>query len=144
MKWWGWILLGAALVTAALFMPIPRHGHAQVASITLDWTAPGDDGSIGTASSYQMRWSSSRPDTTSQAALDAWWTASASVPSLPAPLLAGTRQSVTVVGPFGPGSYYFVMRASDEVLNWSAYSNVASKTILDTVPPGRVIDLITR
>ena len=141
------ILLGLAAV-AALFlvlfiMPVPVH--SQVASITLDWTAPGDDGASGTASTYEMRWSSTKPDTTTTAAMNSWWAGATQATGMPAPLLAGTAQSKIVAGPFTTGAtYYFVMRASDEVPNWSAYSNVAIKFLPDSLAPSRVIDLRTR
>jgi hypothetical protein len=132
--------MGLVLVFVPLF-PV----HAQVASITLDWTAPGDDGVIGTASSYQVRWSATKPDTTTTAAMNAWWSAAASVATLPAPAIAGTAQSVAVPGPFTTGqTYYFVILACDEVPNCATYSNVASKFLPDTVPPSRIVDLRTR
>lgn len=143
---WALGLAGIVLLLALLFIPfLPGKAVAQLPSVTLDWTAPGDDGAIGTASTYQMRWSTVRPDTTSTAAMDAWWAAATSVPGLPAPAVSGTRQSVTVAGPFPAGqTYYFVMKACDEVPNCSAYSNVAAKPVADTTPPSRILDLIVR
>ena len=146
MKQWVWWVLGSlAFVVLLLFLPI--GGSAQVPTVILDWTAPGDDGNVGTATSYQMRWSTARPDTTSQATIDTWWATATPVLSLPVPLVAGTRQSVTVspgVGPFLPGSYYFVAKACDEVPNCSLYSNVATKVVPDATPPARIIDLVVR
>lgn len=144
-----WLIVGVLLLglgAAVLFLPIvPGKAQAQVPSVTLDWTAPGDDGNVGTATTYQMRWSTTRPDTTSATAMDSWWAAATAVTNLPAPQVSGTRQSVTVSGPFPAGfTYYFVMRAADEVPNWSGYSNIAVRTVADTTPPSRVIDLISR
>jgi hypothetical protein len=144
---WGWIfwllLALAILVGIVFFLPIPSH--AQVPQITLDWIAPGDDGMVGTASTYQMRWSTARPDTTSMTTMDAWWAAATVVTGLPVPLISGTSQAMTVNGPFVTGTnYYFVMKACDEVPNCSIYSNVAVKFVPDTTPPSRIIDLRTR
>ena len=125
------LLLGVGLSTA------------QLPSLTLDWTAPGDDGNVGTCTAYSMRWSTTRPDTTASGTpTSAWWNAANVVPNIPTPLVAGTPQSVTVAGPFQPGTYYFVLTACDEVPNCS-YSNVAVKTItlLDVIFPARVKDL---
>jgi hypothetical protein len=140
-----WIGLGAlAVLGLILFVPFRGKGRAQTPSITLDWTAPGDDGVVGTATTYQMRWSSVRPDTTSQAAMDTWWASATNVTNLPTPQVSGTAQSKVVIGPFSPGTYYFLMKACDEVPNCSLYSNLASKTITDTTPPNRIIDLLAR
>ena len=150
MKPLGWIALGLALIFLVLLWPLQSPG--QVTSITLDWTAPGDDGNVGTASTYEMRWSTALPDTTGLSvagpagtpALNSWWQAATVVGSMPAPLVAGTAQSKTVTGTFSPGTYYFLMKACDEVPNCSGYSNLAAKVILDTQPPSRILDLISR
>jgi hypothetical protein len=146
MKTWRWIGAGVLLVVLALFV-FPFPAHSQVASVILDWTAPGDDADIGTATTYEMRWATSRPDTTSQTTFNAWWAAATPVAGLPAPLVAGTAQSVTVApaGGFTTGrTYYFVLRTADEVPNWSGYSNVAWKFIPDTIPPRAIVDLRVR
>lgn len=144
MKTWIWALIGVvALVVVLFFLPIPVH--SQVATITLDWTAPGDDGNVGTATTYEMRWSTTRPDTTTVPNMDNWWNLATTVTSMPTPLPSGSAQSKAVAGPFTTGqTYYFVIRACDEVPNCSPYSNVASKFIPDAMPPSRIIDLRTR
>jgi len=77
--------------------------------------------------------------------MDAWWNA-ATVCPVPVPAVAGTRQSITITAPFGPATYYFVLKTCDEVPNCSPYSNVAVRlvTVADTTPPGRIIDLFAR
>jgi len=130
------------LLAAVVFIPWPVG--AQVASITVRWTAPGDDGDIGAASSYDMRWSSVPPDTTNAVAFSVWFTSAASVPNMPAPALAGTPQSVVVapVGGFVSGqTYYFVIRSRDERDNVSLLSNVAVRALADVTPPRRIFDL---
>jgi len=137
------ILLAAVLLAAAL---LPALAAAQTASITLDWTAPGDDGAVGTASVYEMRWRAAAPDTTSQATILAWWNLATPVANLPNPQISGTSQSVVVspAGGFAPGTYWFVIRAADEVPNYSTFSNVAMKAVVDGVAPSRITDLRVR
>lgn len=123
----------------------PPTAHSQATSITIDWTSPGDDGVVGTASLYEMRYSTVNPDTTSITAMNSWWSAATVVTGMPLPLIAGTAQSKVVVGTFPSGAnYYFVIKTCDEVPNCSSYSNVAVKFIPDTLPPARIVDLRSR
>ena len=141
------LIIGALLVLVALlFLPL-KPVHAQVASITLDWTATGDDGNVGTAASYDMRYGTTRPDTTSASAKATWWAAATQVAGMPAPAISGTAQSkaVSPVGGFLTGrTYYFVLVATDDAGNVSAWSNVASKFLPDSIPPAPIIDLRVR
>ena len=57
--------------------------------ITLNWTAPGDDDDIGTATSYDLRFSTTK-------FTDADWSTLTQVPGEPAPAVAGSLQSNTV------------------------------------------------
>jgi hypothetical protein len=112
------LLLAAALLgTAAL----PREARAD--SVSLTWTAPGDDGNTGTASSYNLRYSPN-PVTADTAS---WWASATSVGTLPAPRRAGSRESFIVVGLAPGATYYFALRTSDEVPNVSGTSNIAVK-----------------
>jgi hypothetical protein len=101
-------------------------------SITLSWTAPGDDGNNGTASQYDIRYSTS---TITQAN----WPSATQVNGEPTPQVAGTSQNMTVSGLNSSTTYYFAMETADEVPNWSGLSNVASGTTsaagIDTTPP---------
>ena len=90
-------------------------------SITLTWTAPGDDGDAGTARQYDIRYSTSPIDEGN------WDDATQVVGEMP-PKLAGSAESFVVTG-LSPGTtYYFAIKTSDEVPNWSGLSNVASGT----------------
>ena len=102
------------------------------ASATLEWTAPGDDGdTTGTASAYDLRYSTDGPidDSTS-------WADATPVEGLPLPDTVGTVQSVTISNglPFGE-TVHFGLRASDEFGNTSALGNSPSA---DT-PPAPVL-----
>jgi formylglycine-generating enzyme required for sulfatase activity len=85
-------------------------------SVTLSWTAPGDNGRVGTAATYEMRWMNSmltEPD----------WTAGTLAGPLPRPGVAGTHETATLRGiPLGR-MLYFALKACDEVGNWSIISN---------------------
>jgi hypothetical protein len=107
-------------------------------SITLNWTAPGDDCNIGTAWKYDIRYSTS-PIT------DANWNAAAQCAGEPAPKPAGSSETFTVHGLAPNTTHYFALKTADEVPNWSCLSNVASGTTLcpDTTPPAAVTNLAT-
>lgn len=104
-----WIVLGlAAPVTAAL---------AATGSVTLHWTAPGDDALIGRAAAYDLRYSLA-PITSAS------FGAATPVAGVPAPGTPGSPESFTVTG-LAPGkSYYFAIKTVDEAANWSSISNV--------------------
>jgi hypothetical protein len=87
-------------------------------AVDLTWTAMGDDpGSVGTASKYEVRYSLS-PILT-----DADWDAALPAPgSIPAPQVAGSMESLTVIG-LSPGvDYWFAVRASDN----AGYTNLSN------------------
>ncbi len=81
----------------------------------LVWTAPGDDGSTGQATSYDIRWST-KPIT------DEWSFRHAEVLKPPTPAQAGTQQTVNLEGVTLP--VYVALRARDELGNTSEISNV--------------------
>jgi len=86
-------------------------------SLTLTWTAPGDDGLSGTASQYDIRYSTSVIDT------EAAWEAAAVVSDPPTPQPAASSEAFTVAG-LNPGTrYYCALKTADEMPNWSDLSN---------------------
>jgi hypothetical protein len=119
------MLLGALIVLG----PIP----SQAASVTLLWTAPGDDSLLGRATAYDLRYSISLITTAN-------FSLATLVPGLPAPQMSGSAERFTVNGLTGGQNYYFCIRTRDEVGNWSAISNVvftASRTTgVDPDAPG--------
>jgi len=105
-------------------------------SIVLSWTAPGDDGSTGTATSYDIRYAIS-----DIAAID--WADAIQVNGEPTPQEAGSSETFMVSGLSVDTYYYFVLRATDEASNSSINSNTATlrTDIADIVPPSTAIDL---
>jgi hypothetical protein len=125
----------SALVAAAAFAP--TRAAAQTVtwnSVSLSWTAPGDDSLSGNASQYDLRYSTSAITSTTFAS------ATRFMPT-PTPATSGTRQSVIVTGLLPNTTYYFAIKTGDEVPNWSGISNVISRTTLaapDTTRPAQV------
>lgn len=99
-------------------IPPARPANFRVAevtpdSVTLRWTAPGDDNMTGTADEYRLRRLSQRPIKSG-----ADFNQARPVPSLPAPQPAGTPQMATV--PVNQDtSYYFAIVAVDKFKNSS-------------------------
>lgn len=87
----------------------------------LFWTAPGDDGNTGTASSYLVRYSFSPIlDETD------WANAIPVTYGIPAPSPAGLDEEMTICG-LAPGiTYHFNVRAQDEEPNLGGLSNDAT------------------
>ena len=125
------IIMIALLILAA---PIISHAQTTPTSVPLTWTAPGDDGSIGTATQYDLRYSTSTITSTNFAVATRWL-------STPAPAAPGTSQTVTVTGLNSSTTYYFALKTADDVGNWSLISNVVSRTTLaapDVIAPAAI------
>lgn len=105
-------------------------------AVVMAWTAPGDDGNSGTATTYELRFATFPINAGNFA------TATAVAPQ-PIPALAGTPQNYVITGLTPGATYYVAMRALDDSGNWSALSNVASTATSnnDVTPPIPVNDL---
>lgn len=88
-------------------------------SITVQWTATGDDGTSGTASRYEVRYSTSviTAANFSQATL---------ATNLPSPQPPGTLETFEVTGMNPNNSYYIAVQAFDNAGNGSGISNVVN------------------
>ncbi|MBI5866911.1 MAG: fibronectin type III domain-containing protein [candidate division Zixibacteria bacterium] len=93
--------------------------------VLLTWTAPGDDGSAGTAAVYDIRYSTSPIDPEN-------WDSASQVSNEPQPLPAQRHQTFTVTGLSPQSVYFFALKTADAAANWSVLSNVA---IGDLTPP---------
>lgn len=124
------MLLSIILVGCSLL----QSGPVQVTK-TFGWTATGDDGAVGTASAYSIRYSID-----STALINSWATC-IEIPNPPTPKIAGSAETFTATMTLVTGTkYYFALKARDEAMNWSLVSNIISLTPPDTDPPLRVGD----
>ncbi len=120
-----------AIAALALLLLAPALTHAQGAgtdSLTLRWTAVGDDSLVGTAAEYDLRMSPS-PITLGN------WDAATAVTGLAAPRPSGSAEQVVVRGLTSGTTYYFAIRTRDDAGNWSGVSNVVRWDGFDTTPP---------
>jgi len=135
-----WIGLTALLLILTAMPSSVAFASLQVSaatsrSVTLTWTAPGDDGDVGTAAQYDLRYSL-LPITSGN------WQDATPVASIPAPQSAGSAESYTIENLASGTLYYFAIRAADEALNWSELSNVVSlATAEESDPPANIADL---
>jgi subtilisin family serine protease len=94
-------------------------------SIVLDWTATGDDGEEGLATSYDLRYATEPIDASNFAM-------ASRVSPIPVPGPAGTLEIQEVFDLQPATTYFFAVTARDEWGNTGPLSNVASAT---TLPP---------
>jgi len=114
---------------------------AEPIKIQLEWTAPGDDGHVGTASAYDIRYMVC-DDT-----LNFNWDSAVVIPPaiLPVPSPAGVKDSVLLDLGFEASTFYcFAIKTADEVPNWSGVSNIAIIETPDNVAPGVIQTLILK
>ncbi len=93
--------------------------RAATVSIQLNWTAPGDDGNVGQAAVYELRWSPNPIN-------DANVLSASRILGLRPPSPAGRRDSMIVSLPVTGAPLYFVIRTADAAGNWSRVSNNAT------------------
>jgi len=91
----------------------------------LTWTATGDDGEVGTANSYEVRYSTSAIDNSN-------WASATRAGNEPTPGPAGTPEALEVHNLSASTSYYFAVKAFDEWGNPGPLSNIA---VGATLPP---------
>ncbi len=95
--------------------------------VHLTWTATGNDGAVGTASSYDLRMS------LSPIGSDAAFTGATRLTGLPAPKAAGQAESFNVAGLSPLTTYHFALKAIDAAANASPLGNDASATTTSAV-----------
>lgn len=133
-------LAGLVFLALLVFAAPPARGQVNPdSSVVLQWTAPGDDGTSGRASIYDIRYRTTGitgTDTTT------WWNGATQVTGEPFPSNPGQIDSMRVRGLAPVSTYYFMVRTGDEVPNWSGYSNLAQKsTSGDVVAPSAISTL---
>lgn len=95
-------------------------------TLTLTWTAPGNDANVGQVVEYDLR-RAADPIT------DEGWNDAVRVIGVPVPHSAGGRESFTVTGLQRESVYYFALKASDETPSWSPLSNVVRGSMVGLV-----------
>ena len=121
------IALGGALLV--VLAPMMARAQAAPDSVTLQWTAPGDDGTLGLATLYHMKYSISPINSGN-------WALANEVPGMPTPMTPGSKQTVVVRGLSRDTTYYFAIRAEDDAGNLALISNVVTwDWVYDTAPP---------
>ncbi|NPC70412.1 hypothetical protein HPP05_11700 [Corallococcus exiguus] len=90
-------------------------------SIRLDWQSPGDDGVLGTAARYELRYATS-------AITDANFDSATLVTGVGAPKTAGTAESFTVSGLTEATTYHFALKTFDGADNGSALATASTAT----------------
>jgi hypothetical protein len=119
------LVLGMLLLLALA----PALAHAQADTLVLVWTAPGDDGTVGRATNYDLRMSTGPIDAGN-------YDQALQVGGLPAPANAGARQRTIIRGLTRGTTYYFALKSTDDVGNTSTISNVLRwDWVFDTAPP---------
>ena len=83
-------------------------------SIDLNWTASGDDSNIGTATTYDIRYSTSVIN-------DGNWASATQVSGEPTPSVAGTSESMTISSLSSNITYYFGIKVRDDSSNESDF-----------------------
>lgn len=130
-------VLGIALLALGLPALVPDTAWGQVTetTVTLTWTAPGDDGVTGQPTRYDLRRSRSSIVTYAD------FNAATPVTGVPTPSVAGTPETATATGLTPNTRYWFALRTVDEAGNWSELSNVITLLTLpssDTERPAEI------
>ncbi|OGL87543.1 hypothetical protein A3I42_02775 [Candidatus Uhrbacteria bacterium RIFCSPLOWO2_02_FULL_49_11] len=124
-----WTAMAATDITPPSAVANLAVSSSAPASVTLQWTAPGDDAMSGTASFYDVRYRTA-PITESNFAT------STPVAGEPAPHAAGTTETFMAPDLTSATTYWFALRTVDGEGNTSALSNNASTTTpVDAIPP---------
>ncbi len=113
----------------AVTVQSPAADDITATTVTLRWGATGNNGNTGTATAYELRYSS--------AAITASNFASATaVNGLPAPKASGQAEAFTVTGLAPKTTYHFALRVLDGAGNAGPVSSsVSAVTKEDTTPP---------
>jgi len=96
---------------------------ATTHSLTLTWTAPGDDGNNGTATEYDIRYATSNIDNET-------WGFAIRTTGEPTPEPANSTETFVVGGLASATTYYFALKTIDNAGNPSDLSNIAHRATL--------------
>jgi len=129
-------LVIAATASFLPFTPVGAEGLESSAatphSVTLAWTAVGDDGLAGIATTYDIRYTTSAIDESN-------FNTATVVADTQAPLPVGSAESFKVTGLEPSTEYFFAIKVGDDAGNWSGLSNVISRTTASVL--SAIVDL---
>ncbi len=91
----------------------------------LTWTAPGDNGLVGLAEEYEIRYNTIIINESN-------WAGSTKIDTALVAKIAGTNQKFKVTGLTGGTTYYFAIKTKDEANNFSPVSNNAKIRYLNS------------
>ncbi|MBN9683088.1 MULTISPECIES: lamin tail domain-containing protein [unclassified Corallococcus] len=115
---------GDLIITDAV-APAVAQGFSATAvsgtSIRLDWQAPGDDGVLGMAARYELRYATS-------AITEATFDVATLVTGVPAPKAPGTAEAFTVSALEVETTYFFALKTFDGAGNASALATASAST----------------
>lgn len=111
---------------------------ANTPEVGITWTAPGDDGYVGQAFVYDIRYAL---DDSSK--LITAWDSCYQVIDPPNPAPAGTEETCSFIVENLPSDTYIyvAVKTADEAGNWSEISNIARFYVGDLYPPGIINDV---
>ncbi|RYZ47133.1 MAG: hypothetical protein EOO72_00270, partial [Myxococcaceae bacterium] len=113
------------LVITDVVAPAAAQGFTATAlsgsSIRVGWAAPGDDGDLGTATRYDLRYATA-------AITDATFDAATEATGVGTPQAPGTAESFTVSGLDAATTYFFALKTFDGAGNGSALATASSGT----------------
>ncbi len=92
--------------------------------LDLEWTAPGDDGNLGTAKAYDIRYALFPLNESN-------WNSATRFNWPPITLKAGSYQIAVIQGLPSGVAHYFGIKTSDDAGNWSGLSNIVQDTPLE-------------
>lgn len=121
------------VIAPAQITDLVASTSATTGKVTLKWKAVGDDGKVGTATSYELRYF---VDPTAPGCIVDWALGTPYTNGLPKPTIAGTTQQFTLIGLVKNQKYYFCIAAVDEAGNRGEPSNRASATATVAPPYG--------
>ena len=111
--------------------------HSTADSLTAAFTATGDDGMMGTAAGYDVRWGAAEitPST---------WDQAQPVADVPLPGEPGAGETIVIPGLQQDTPYCVAVKVLDDLGHESELSNVAWGKTLDQTPPATIQDLDAR
>ena len=95
-------------------------------TVTLEWTSPGEDDTVGTAELYDVRYSTSE-------VISENWDAALPVDGESEPSPAGSTDTMLVTGLLENSTYYFGLETRNHAGFWSSLSNCVNVTRFEDV-----------